>query len=943
MTAGSTSVGRAFVELAGDTTSIVKSIQDTVRVMSDADAKLVASGARLEAQFQRTINPAGVLAEKLSALVAAGKDPTQVFTAYSGQLEKVTAAHAAMGQPLPDLIQKFNSMRKAGEEVHGGFATLGQGIMNFAQNPLAATQAGIGSLLTTLGPTAVGIGAIATGAITAAASFLKLSERLSETAMQLRNESIVSGLTIQDMQAMNRLATEAGFENSNLARILGMLNRELSGEGAKPDFIKVLNALRLEAGQGAADLSRGIVPLLDDLQARLNAVQDPFKRAEYVNAAFNRRQTELAVLLQTSKTAFSEQIEEIKKAGNVYGDETQTKLLRLHENLATLGRAWESVKIKATDYFVSVWEWARKPGATTATGVTTAALGPPAGLAAALVSAIWGGTEASQSYPEVQAGAGIGAQANIGDWQNAFRNAERRIAIAKEIAKGQTEDIALRIKIADLEKEFDQAAKIYDVTNVERLAREIAGLKEQLKLTQDLRKANEDALNSLQTSFTTLGGQAIKIPTIQQLIPGVAEALGNAPWTLSAITGQFEQAQRPYDWLAETERVQLSLAKDRIGAEQDVLKMERQGLDLEIGRTEQERLLIAERKIADQTDINAQEIIGRYDLRRLEIEKLIAEVGDPLKRVGMRTEAKTALNADMQRELEANAQLGAARIGRVIDQENLRIFERAKGYAGQFFDAMQKGWTGIADWLKSTFLNLVKDIFSNIVASLIAPRGGGGIAGALASAFSGLGTAGLAGGGGGGILGSLTGLFSKGAQSFPIMTGMPEAVGVPGGLNVGAALPTAATTAASVGLSAGASLGMSAAVVGWTMGVQDAYKRGNALEGLIIGGIPGLIAGLFGGGAARRAREAAMAAQIQSGYMIASPSTISRTGAFGMTGDVQVETDITGRAIARRDVKPAVQIIFNGDVYGMPDFEQKVAQAVFGNSQLADNIAYAAR
>lgn len=71
-----------------------------------------------------------------------------------------------------------------------------------------------------------------------------------------------------------------------------------------------------------------------------------------------------------------------------------------------------------------------------------------------------------------------------------------------------------------------------------------------------------------------------------------------------------------------------------------------------------------------------------------------------------------------------------------------------------------------------------------------------------------------------------------------------------------------------------------------------------------------------------------MVLQIQSGYMAASPSAISRTGAFGMSGDVQVETDITGRAIARRDVTPAVQVIFNGDVYGLEDFNQKVNQAV---------------
>jgi hypothetical protein len=100
----------------------------------------------------------------------------------------------------------------------------------------------------------VEIGGLVGAAAAAGAELFHLSESLSGTALQLRNQSILSGLTADDMQAMNRLGKEAGLETENLARILGQLNRQLA-TGEKEAFIKVLNALRLQAGEAAAEIT----------------------------------------------------------------------------------------------------------------------------------------------------------------------------------------------------------------------------------------------------------------------------------------------------------------------------------------------------------------------------------------------------------------------------------------------------------------------------------------------------------------------------------------------------------------------------------------------------------------------------------------------------------------------------------------------------------------
>lgn len=299
--------------------------------------------------------------------------------------------------------------------------------------------------------------------------------------------------------------------------------------------------------------------------------------------------------------------------------------------------------------------------------------------------------------------------------------------------------------------------------------------------------------------------------------------------------------------------------------------------------------------------------------------------------------------------------------------------------AGHIFDDLITGstnvWKDILRTFENVFLAPVRIAFQNLAQALFTGKAPAG--GLFAGMFAGGGGGGGSGGSVGGILGAIKNLFhpSATAGTPAFVEGAAAGSWVPAGVAATAGtLPAAGAAHMNQGMSAGASLAVAGSIVGGQIALQDAWKRGGtagvlegagggaamgagigfmfggglgAAIGAGIGAAAGGIIGFFGGGEARRARELAMALQVQSGYMVTSPSAISRTGAFGMSGDVQVETDITGRAIARRDVRPAIVVNFNGDVYGLDDFQTKVNQAVsrgilLGGSQIGDNIAYAA-
>jgi len=116
-------------------------------------------------------------------------------------------------------------------------------------------------------------------------------------------------------------------------------------------------------------------------------------------------------------------------------------------------------------------------------------------------------------------------------------------------------------------------------------------------------------------------------------------------------------------------------------------------------------------------------------------------------------------------------------------------FSKIKTQAEGVFDAIflrgKKGFAGLLDYIKGTFITGLKDMFGNLVATIFTgarPGGGsaaqGGLFGGLFSGIAGLFGGGRQGGGGGGILGSLGSVFGGGGG----IAGTPPFLPARGGL-----------------------------------------------------------------------------------------------------------------------------------------------------------------
>jgi hypothetical protein len=302
-------------------------------------------------------------------------------------------------------------------------------------------------------------------------------------------------------------------------------------------------------------------------------------------------------------------------------------------------------------------------------------------------------------------------------------------------------------------------------------------------------------------------------------------------------------------------------------------------------------------------------------------------------------------------------------------QQYEKMIDGIRDGAGRVFDAMlTKGesvFKSLANFAEGVLQTMLRNIFQNAVQALVTANAG------LMKLFAGAGGAG--GGGAGAIaggsmaaLGGLIPFFNRGGGGAGA-GGYAQSGGItyiPGG---GGAAPKGFATGA-----AGSALMGGGALAGQML-AMDAFRRGSAIEGLAggalagasigtmiapgvgtaigagVGAIAGLITGLFGGGAKRRAEEAAKRAAMLEAGQFAAPETISRFGIWGAPGEYAVETDLTGqiRGIGKQ---PQVNNVINvqlidarhareaGEVIGQVVSQQILA----GGGLLSDNIQWAA-
>lgn len=257
---------------------------------------------------------------------------------------------------LSGLEQKAEAVGSKGSSASGAFASslesLGKGITDFVKSPLESMQSGISGMLTKMGPLAVGIAGVAAGVGLAAKALFDLGAAAADEVESLENLSAQTGMSTQDLQALEEIAKEAGLESLNLGRTIGSLNQQLA-EG-KGDFVAALDKLNISLTDLSTGKPKDAVTLLDDMRAKLLEIQDPTERAQAAQSALGGRLRELIPLLLNSNGSLRENMEAVKGMGLAYSEAEKQGLKKFDEAMDKLGRVWTTVMNSIKGYIGSV-------------------------------------------------------------------------------------------------------------------------------------------------------------------------------------------------------------------------------------------------------------------------------------------------------------------------------------------------------------------------------------------------------------------------------------------------------------------------------------------------------------------------------------------------------------------------------------------------------------
>ncbi len=796
-----------LIRTFGGTNEAVKRTQEEVLKLTNAHTSLLA-------QIDRTNEKHRALQEQMRSgtmstdeLVEAKKREAQLMKQGEALSEKAAQSSekiSAAQKRLTDVTTQSGSAFKA----------FGQSIGDFAAHPLQSAQAGMTNLFEMLGPTAVAIGGTAMAVIGLGAAFVKLGISAAEELEHLQNLSAQTGLTTQDLQALDQIGKELGLDNLNLGRTLGMLNTQLAlGKG---EFVDVLKEL------GITIKGQNLISLIDELGARMAAIESPTERAQFANQVLGGRLRELIPILAETKGHLADWNEEMKRTGPIITEEMKPGLEKLNSFMDKFGRSVSNAAM-----------------------ITKSAIGDIIGRS----SDVWKFyfVDETTGLPSIRKEFELLSRASLEAAGEA-----RTFAISEEVLAGWA-------------KEAQEA------------------LKKQAEETNKLAVSELFLANTVMKSLGTEIGKVIE----------KQDKLRESRLAMQKFTAPGD----PFAAMEQSAHAAASLANTAA--------------------------IDAARKTSGGIDAVSAAWIKSWDAQREQALKSVATIRDA---------------------------------------------------AGHVFDSMlasgKSVFESLADLFKSTFLTAARTVFQNMMQMVFAP--GSSTAGLFGGVFGQMGGGGGTGTGTGNWLGRLLGIGGAAANVSPATTAPVTMYGEfakPAAVTMYGAAGTMPLTAGSsflgVGGRAGAGL-QAGAMMGGTMAVADAWKRGGAagaIEGTLggaamgaaigssiapgigtaigaaVGALGGMLVGLFGGGERARQRELERRTRVQEGYLSEMPESATFSGAFGKSGEVQIETDIRGKTVERRPV----QIVFNAPVYGMDDFERKVNQILLtGGGPLRDGVAYAA-
>lgn len=341
-------VSRLFVEIGQGVDRMNASLRQAMTTAEQTGVKVTGAGKSILSSFDAALNPTKALGEQMALLERSGKSSAEIWAVYGERLKSAAAAAEKNKQAIDPLVVKHLDLNKSVAASKFNFESLGTAIQNFAANPLQAAQSGLTSLLGTLGPTAVGIGAVAAGAVAAGVAIFKVASEAADAAEKIQNLSYTTGMTVQNVQALQRLGKERGL--GDLTGMIEKLNVQL-GSKTGGDFTEAIlrSGIAPKAGADA-------IYYLEEMRKRYAAISDEATRAQKVAGDFGRRLfSEAGPLVLNSLESISKQLEAIKTSGALYADVEMKRLLELGAMLDEHGRSWElltkKMKLAALETF----------------------------------------------------------------------------------------------------------------------------------------------------------------------------------------------------------------------------------------------------------------------------------------------------------------------------------------------------------------------------------------------------------------------------------------------------------------------------------------------------------------------------------------------------------------------------------------------------------------
>ncbi|HLF55541.1 MAG TPA: hypothetical protein VI942_01720 [Thermoanaerobaculia bacterium] len=796
--------------------------------------KVVQEGGRKwTTAFENMLNPTLKLEKQLATLEAQGKSAGDIVKVLGDKIKGATDVAARNGQEIGTLSAKYRDLAKSSEAASKeGVERLGASLQDFARNPLQAAQAGMGSLLEKLGPTATGFAGVAAVVVAAGAGIFKLASDAGSAAEQLVNLAASTGLSLKELQVFNRISEEMGLGTEGVTRAIERLQAQLGTAGGG-DFTNALASFNIALVDVKGNM-RPIADLLDDFRAKLLAIEDPQRRAQVLMAALGGRGRELARLLLEGGQSLRAWGVELEKAGVIKTDEAIKRAAEFDTKLDKLGQRWKALarifQEGAVDIATAILD-AFKTGPTF----------PATGLLGSAVP-LGGG-------PSGGGGGGGFGPAVIG---NEITSRATMIARLKAMQTGASPRIAnLQVEIGEARQKFAAMEKTANSDELLAQTKIIAQLERRLKVEQDLEASSKRlAEQSVKTIKKIDEELAAKFGAKSSGFSDITAPPGPSPELLKLLESR-QEGTKYLSGLAEYApgRGQADLNKGTIGG---LVKYADQRMDAAASAArkfteEQHRGYL---KMIDDVRDGAGHVFDDMFQRGKSVFESLANLVEGL------------FNTVARRIFQNFAQL---------------IF--APG-------SMQGGWSGIF----SNVLGVgVKGLGGLGGAGGVAGAAtGGGV-----PLFSGPYSSGMETLGGG--LGALPKAASAGGGTLSLLASAAPTLGITAGLALLAAgakkgnVPLGAAGGFFTGGFTGMAIGGSGALAGTALGAWAGPI------GAGIGAAVGALLAKFGPGAGerRRAKERARRAGIQEGYLFDPVGAESRSTGFG--GESDVAAGLTGR------------------------------------------------